>query len=571
MMLRRFLFDSGRAAVMERSDWVLRWLCLAYCVASLLVIVVPLGALFLRSFKDSSGVYVGLLNYLAYFKTSALFESFLNSLGVAVTTACIAVPMAFAFAYGLMRTHMPYKSFFRGVALVPLLIPGVLKAIALVYLFGNQGLLREWLFGQSLYGPIGIVLASVLWTFPFAVLILLTALSHVDQRLYQAAEVLKTPMWRVFVHVTWPSCRYGVTTAFLVVIVSVFTDFGIAKVIGGDFHVLATDIYKEVVGQQNFEMGAVISVMLLIPAVLVFVLERRVANKQVAQFTGRSLPFVAKKLLWRDSVFLVWCAFVTILIASVLVMAQFASLVKFWPYNLSLTLDHYEFQIEGVGWENFTNSLWMASLAASFGTCVVFIGAYVVDKARRDRLLRKVLQLLMLLPMAIPGLVLGLAYLIFINIPGNPAGWLYGGMAILVMSTVTHLYSVPHLTCLTALKGLGPEIESVGLSLNTPLTAMLTRVTLPVCLAALFDVWIYIFLRAMTTLSAVIFLYSPENKLASIAVIHMDETGRVASAAAMAMLLVYVCIGVRLLHYWLSQTLLLKFQPWRTATNRSVI
>ena len=559
------LFTRGKPQIMERSDWLVRCVCVAYCVAALCTIVLPVGALFLRSLNNANGVYVGLQNYLTYFGSSALFDSFLNSLLVSLVTATIVVPMAFAYAYGLLRTRMPYKSFFRGVALIPLLIPGVLKAIALVYLFGNQGLLREWLFGHPLYGPIGIVGASVIWTFPFAVLIMLTALQHVDQRLYHAAAVLKTSAWRTFLHVTWPSCRYGVTTAFLVVTVSVFTDFGIAKVIGGDFRVLATDIYKEVVGQQNFEMGAVISVMLLIPAIFVFLLERRVAGKQVAQFTGRSLPYTPKPSAWRDGVFLGWCIAVTLFIASVLGMAQFASLVKFWPYNLSLTFSHYEFEIEGVGWMNFTNSIWMATLAASVGTLVIFIGAYIVEKARRDVWLRKALQLLMLLPMAIPGLVLGLAYLIFINTPGNPAGWLYGGMAILVISTVTHLYSVPHLTCLTALKGLDREIESVGLSLNTSVVRMLTQVTLPVCLAALLDVWLYIFLCAMTTLSAVIFLYSSDTKLASIAVIHIDETGRVASAAAMAMLLVYVCLVVRLAHHLIAQKVLRKFQPWRAS------
>jgi iron(III) transport system permease protein len=558
------LFARSKPQIMERSDRLVRWVCVAYCVAALCTIVLPVGALFLRSLKNSDGAYVGLQNYLTYFGTSALFDSFLNSLLVSLVTAALVVPMAFAYAYGLLRTCMPFKSFFRGVALIPLLIPGVLKAIALVYLFGNQGLLREWLFGHPLYGPIGIVGASVIWTFPFAVLIMLTALQHVDQRLYHAAAVLKTSAWRTFLHVTWPSCRYGVTTAFLVVTVSVFTDFGIAKVIGGDFRVLATDIYKEVVGQQNFEMGAVISVLLLIPAVLVFLLERRVASKQVAQFTGRSLPYTPKPSALRDGVFLGWCIAITGLIASVLGMAQFASLVKFWPYNLSLTFAHYEFEIEGVGWMNFANSIWMATLAASIGSFIIFIGAYVVEKARRDIWLRKGLQMLMLLPMAIPGLVLGLAYLIFINTPGNPAGWLYGGMAILVISTVTHLYSVPHLTCLTALKGLDREIEAVGLSLNTPVARMLTQVTLPVCLAALLDVWLYIFLCAMTTLSAVIFLYSPDTKLASIAVIHIDETGRVASAAAMAMLLVYVCLAVRLAHHLIAQKVLRKFQPWRT-------
>lgn len=208
------LFARSKPQIMERSDWLVRWVCVAYCVAALCTIVLPVGALFLRSLNNADGAYVGLQNYLTYFGTSALFDSFLNSLLVSLVTATIVVPMAFAYAYGLLRTCMPFKSFFRGVALIPLLIPGVLKAIALVYLFGNQGLLREWLFGHPLYGPIGIIGASVIWTFPFAVLIMLTALQHVDQRLYHAAAVLKTSAWRTFLHVTWPSCRYGVTTAF---------------------------------------------------------------------------------------------------------------------------------------------------------------------------------------------------------------------------------------------------------------------------------------------------------------------------------------------------------------------
>ena len=165
--------------------------------------------------------------------------------------------------------------------------------------------------------------------------------------------------------------------------------------------------------------------------------------------------------------------------------------------------------------------------------------------------------------MAIPGLVLGLAYLIFINQPGNPFGFLYGGMSILVISTVTHLYSVPHLTSLTALKGLDKEIESVGKSLKTSFWRLFSSVTIPVCLPALFDIWIYLFLRSMTTLSAVIFLYTSETMLASIAVIHIDETGRVASAAAMAMLIVYTCIAVRLVHYVVTTKVVNHSANWR--------
>ncbi len=548
----------------DRSDRWLSVVLLTYCFAAVLTIVLPIGILVLRSLRDTKGQFVGLANYSIYFSTQTLFSSFFNSLFVAGMTSLIVIPLAFLYAYGLTRSRMHCKGFFKGIAFVPLLIPGILKAIALIYLFGNQGLFKDYLFGHSIYGPLGMIVASVVWTFPHAALIMLTAMMHADQRLYHAAEILHASQTRTFLTVTWPTCRYGVITAFLVVFISVFTDFGIAKVIGGDFNILATDIYKEVVGLQNFEMGAVISVVLMIPAILVFALERMVANRQSSQLTARSVPYQPKPSCPRDTFYFLFCSLIALCILGILGMAQYAALVKFWPYNLSLTLQNYVFQIEGVGWSNFTNSLLMSFLVASFGCVISFLGAYIVEKPRHDSGLRKALQMLMLLPMAIPGLVLGLAYLMFINQPGNPFGFLYGGLSILVVSTVTHLYSVPHLTSLTALKGLDKEIESVGKSLNTSFWCLFSRVTIRVCLPALFDIWIYLFLRSMTTLSAVIFLYASETMLASIAVIHIDETGRVASAAAMAMLIVYTCLAVRLLHYAVTTQIIARTVKWRS-------
>jgi iron(III) transport system permease protein len=557
---------AGRARdrlLRERSDRLMLGLMLFYSLVLLVCIALPMSTLLQRSVLDASGDWVGLANYRKYIESGAFLGSLRNSVWVATATCLLVIPTAFAYAWALSRSCMMGKGFFKAAVYVPLLIPGILKAIALIYLFGNQGLLNSWMLGGSIYGSVGVVVASVMWTFPHAVLIILISLLNSDRRLYQAAEILQAGRWRSFWHVTWPACRYGVITAALSVFVMVFTDFGIAKVIGGNYNLLATDIYKEVVGLQNFEMGAVISVVLLLPAVVVFALERHVAGKQGSQLTGRSLPLHLKPQPVRDWACFTFCAALVGLMLVVLAIAQFAALIKFWPYNLSFTLDNYVFDMEGVGWQNFWNSLRLSTWAATLGTVVIFLGAYLVEKPRFDTGLRKGLQLAMLLPMAIPGLVLGLAYLLYINQPGHPAGWLYGGMAILVISTVTHLYSVPHLTALTALKALGHEIELVGLSLNVPVWRTLWQVTVRACAPALLDIWLYLFLRAMTTLSTIIFLYTSETKVAAIAVIHIDETGATASAAAMAMLIVYACLAVRLLHHVVSEKLLVKLQGWR--------
>ncbi len=554
-----------RKPVLDRDDWIVRGAVIFFIGLFVVALVAPLSIMITRSFRDADGAFVGLANYVLYFETPTLFQSINNSFFVAGVSTGIVIVLAFLYAYALTRTMMPFKGFFRVMAFIPLLSPSLLKAIALIYWFGNQGVLKEVLMGESIYGPIGIIMASVFWTFPHAIIIISTALLISDARLYETAEALQTSRLRTFLTVTLPGARYGIISAIIVVFILVFTDFGVPKVIGGNFNVLATDIYKEVVGQQNFEMGAVVSVILLIPAVAAFAIDRIVTRRQVALLSARSVPYQPKPNKWLDRGMLAYCALVTLLALSVIGMAQFAALVKFWPYNLELTLDNYDFEFSGAGWENFYNSLRMAFLTAAVGTVIVFVGAYLVEKPRGSGPARQALQFFALMPMAVPGLVLGLSYIYFFNHPDNPIGFVYGTIVILVINTVTHFYTVSHITAVTALKQMDKEFEAVSASLKIPLFRGFIRVTVPVCLPAILDISIYLFLNAMTTVSAVIFLYGPGTKMASVAAIHMEELGEVAGAAAMAMLIVYACIVVRLLHLVITRGLLRRVQAWRQA------
>ena len=168
-----------------------------------------------------------------------------------------------------------------------------------------------------------------------------------------------------------------------------------------------------------------------------------------------------------------------------------------------------------------------------------------------------------MLPMAVPGMVLGLAYIFFFNNPANPLHTIYGSMAILVICTITHFYTVSHLTALTALKQMDREFEPVAASLKQPFHKLFFRVTLPVCLPAILDISIYLFVNAMTTVSAVVFLYSTHTQLASVAVLNMDDAGDVAPAAAMGMMIFYTNIAARLIHALVSRFLLSRTQIWR--------
>lgn len=424
---------------------------------------------------------IGLENFSTYFSTPALAQSIYNSMLMAAISTVVTVSIAFALAYGLTRSCMPLKGLFRGILTIPILVPSLLPGIALVYLFGNQGVFKDWLLGYSIYGPIGIVIGSVFFTLPHAFLIILTALSVADARHYEAAASLKAGKWRTFRTVTVPGARYGIVSAAFVVFTLVITDFGLPKVIGGQYGMLAVDIYKQVIGQQNFEMGAVVSVILLVPAVLAFAVDRRMQKRQVALLSARAVPYAPKPNVRVDAPCFAFACLVSLFILGMIAMCQVAAVVKFWPYDLTLTTKNFAFDLmDGGGWAAYGNSIRLALLTALFGSLVVFAGAYMVEKADGFRFGRGLFHFLAMMPMAVPGMVLGLAYIFFFNNPANPLNPIYGTMTILVVCTVTHFYTVAHLTALTALKQMDPEFESVAASLKQPFHRLFFRVTVPV-------------------------------------------------------------------------------------------
>ena len=527
----------------------------------------PMYAILSKSVENKDGIFIGFENYQSYFSNPALVYSIYNSLFVSIITMVITITLAFIFAYALTKSRMAAKGMFRSIAMIPILVPSLLSAISLIYLFGKQGIFRELLMGYEIYGPIGIIIAEVFYTFPHALLIIITALSIGDARLYEAAKVLRSKSIRTFFTVTLPSAKYGVISAAFVVFTLVITDFGIPKVIGGQFNVLAVDVYKQVIGQQNFEMGAVVSVVLIFPALLAFVVDRIVQRKQVAILTSRSVvhePIQNKKF---DTIMFVYCSVISVLILTIIGMCLYASLVTFWPYNLALSLKNYQFDLmDGGGWDSYYNSIRMACYTAFFGTILVFVGAYFVEKSRSVKTGRSILHLLSMMPMAIPGLVLGLAYIFFFNHPDNPLNFIYGTMAILVICTITHFYTVSHLTALTSLKQIDNEFEHVSSSLKQPFYKTFFKVTVPISLPAIFEIGIYFFVNAMTTVSAVVFLYSSKTNLASVAVLNMDDAGDIAPAAAMGMMIFYTNAAVRIIYVLITKKVLVKFQKWRTKT-----
>lgn len=542
-------------------------LLLLCCVALALFLLGPLAAILVKSVQDKDGAFVGLLHFRDYFATPALRQSIWNTLWVATTVTAITVPAAFLYAYALTRSRMPGKLVFRMVALTPILAPSLLSSISFIQWFGTQGVLKHLLGGASVYGPIGIILSSIYATFPHALMIVLTALLLSDGRLYEAAESLRTPVWRKFFTITLPGAKYGLVSAAMVVFSYTVSDFGIPKVIGGNFNILAIDIFKQVIGQQNFNRGAVVSLVLLLPVLVAFLVDWWMQGRMHSQFSSRAVPYVPKRKPWFDGAMLLYCALVATLMLLVLGMAVYTSFIKLWPYDLSFSLRHYQFGlIDGGVISSFFNSLKMALFTAVFGTAFIFATAYLLEKTRGAGWTKRAVRLLAAVPMAVPGMVLGLGYILFFNHPDNPLGILYQTMTILVLSTVVHYYTSSHLTAVTALKALDNEFEAVSASLKVPFYKTFFRVTVPVCLPAILDIGRYLFVNAMVTISAVVFLYSPDTQLAAVAILNLDEAGEIGAAAAMATLIVVASTLVCIVYALVTRFLLTRTQQWRATS-----
>ena len=516
-----------------------------FLAAFFIVLAGPLFSLFSKAFLDQAGGFVGLDNYRRYFSTPALAASIVNTLDIALVSSLFSLWLALAYAYALTRTNIKGKTFFKYAALLPIFMPTIVHALGLIYLFGRQGLITALGFKLEIYGRTGIILSEIIYTFPPAFIMFYVALETADNRLYEAADSLGCSAVTKFFKITLPGLKFTLVNVFFVCFTLAFTDFGAPKVLGGSYNVLATDIYKQIAGQFNMNMGAVVGTLLLIPAFISFMVGGLADDRRAATLTAKSTRLKIKPGALRDTFFFIFCSLVTLALAALVLALLVGAFTTRYPYNLTPTLGNFKFNISTGGLVSYFNSLKMSFWTAVLGTLFVFSYAYLMEKARGLAWLKKAGRLMAVIPLALPGLVVGISFIFFFNNPANPLYFLYGTLAILVLSNILHYFSVPYLTATGALKKLDREIESAAESLNIPRWKTFLRVSVPLSLPALMEIILYFFVNSMVTVSALVFLYSSGFKVASIAIIHMEEAGDFAQAAAMSILILAVNLLVR--------------------------
>lgn len=509
----------------------------------LLFFVYPMAIVFLRSITESDGT-LGAGNYTAVLKSAGFWRATRHSLAMSGATTAIAVLAGFIIAMGLFRCQFRGKWVIRAAIVLPLLAPSLVQGLGLIFLLGRNGLVNR-LFGfeMEIYGFWGLLIANTLYALPQAVMIIGAALVLLDARVYEAAEVLGTPPLRQFRDLTLPASKFGILSAAFVVFTITITDFGNAAVIGGDYSVLATEIYSQVVGQRNFNMGAVVGIMLLLPTVASYYIERQASRRMKGQITSNVQRFIPVFAPLRDIPVAAICLIISAGIVAVIAIVVYASFVTLWPYNFALSFKHYDITLAG-GYSSLWMTIVISVFAALGGTLAVF--ALGVGLRRAPGVVARPLQVLAAMPAAVPGMVLGLAYILTFNSTATPLYLLYGTAALIAIVNFYHYHTQAFLTVQTGFRQFPGALEEAAGSLGAGMGRISRDVIAPFMTPMLVSVLFFLFMRSMVTLSAVIFLTTPDLSVAAVTIMRLDDAGLTSQAAAFSTCVMLVVAGALL-------------------------
>jgi len=510
---------------------------------------------------------VGLDHYRSFLTEERFLRAGRNSLVLSLTSSALAVVLAYALAFGVNRGGLRFPTLTRAAVLVPLVSPPVILAFAAILLFGRQGLVTRGLLDSALglihaektnlYGASGVVLAQVLSYLPHAFIVLENVLSQQDARVEEAAASQGATSWQVFSRVTVALTFPGIVRAFLLVFIQCMTDFGNPLVIGRDIPVLAGIIYDEILGFQNKPLASALCMWLLLPtltAYLLFeVLGRRRRFATSAGTGGRlELPVPRAARITLEGI----AALVLLLIGSLYLVVVAGSFVRVWGIDFTLTLDHYLRVDPGLAQLHGLPTVWtsvkIAGFAAPFGGLLSLVIAYLVERVRPPG--GNAIGFVALLPAVLPGVILGIGYLIFFNNPfGLSSLALTGTGAILVINILFANLYVGVLAGRAALQRLDPAVEEAAEALGASVAQTFRLVTLPMIRRVLTLSTLYVFVHGITTLSAVIFLVSPEHKLASVGIFIAAETAHYGIACATSTAVLVIVLGAMALAWMIER------------------
>ena len=515
--------DNRRASARRRRVIDL-FIAAFFCVC----VIAPICAMFLRITPQAFDALI----HSRQFGAAAR-----NSITTSLTATVISVVLALAAAWSIQRTTIRFKPVFSMIFVIPMLVPSISHAFGLVTLFGANGLLTS-LFGidSGIYGFWGIVVGSVIYSFPVAFLMFSSILRYEDGLPYKAADILGISRIHQLTAITLPYLRKTLISVFFAVFTMTVTDYGVPLLIGGKQITLSVLMYNKAVGMLDYGTGSAIGALLLIPAVIAFAVD--LLNPENSQGTFVAEAVKPEKKTGRDVASYLFCILLSVCV--LLPILAFCVMVfeTKYPVDPTFTLYHIEKTVNRGAGEYFANSLIYAALTGLVGTAVAFVCAYMTARMRGK--FARAIHLLSLVSMAIPGLVLGLSYVIFFS--KTP---LYGTIAIILLVNSIHFFSSPYLMMYNTLSKVNENLEAVGLCLGVSRLRVIFDVIVPKVRDTILEMFSYFFVNAMMTISAVSFLAPPAPKPVALMINQFEAQLLMESAAFVSLMILAANVVVK--------------------------
>lgn len=493
----------------------------------------------------------------------------INSIVLATLVGFLSTLLGLVLALAAQRGHRDPEAqrrqgaLFRLMAVLPIVTPPFVIALALVVLFGRTGLVTGWLSSafdiprsRWIYGLTGVTLAQLLSFTPIAFMMLHAALAAISPSLEEAAQTLRASRWRVMRTVTWPLLRPALANAFLLGFVESMADFANPIVLAGNYEVLSTKIFFAVAGAQHDPgRAAVLAAVLLAFTLAAFALQQRwLGRASYVSVTGKGdggLPAVLPDGLRRGCVGLSWL-WIGFTLACYAVIAVGGFVKDIGRGDMTLSLKHlgdgfgidwgpHGLLFSGSAWDSFFTTVTVAGVAAPLTAIVGLLSAYVITRHRFVG--RGAFEFLTLVAFAVPGTVIGVAYIVAFNVPPLE---LTGGMAILVICFVFRNMPVGVRAGVAALAQIDRSLDEASSTLRAGTLTTLRRVVIPLLRPAIVTTLVFSFTHAMTAVSAVIFLATAKYNLATVYIIGRVEAGEYPLAIAYSTVLIVFMLAVLL-------------------------
>lgn len=471
-----------------------------------------------------------------------------NSLVATTLATAISVGLAILLSWLLNRSNIRFKGLLTVLFTVPMLIPSISHGMGLVLLFGDNGLITHLLgININLYGLTGIVMGSVLYSFPVAFLMFNDIFRYEDYTVYEAAEVLGLSKYQQFKCITMVNLNRPLISGIFAVFTMVFTDYGVPLVVGGKTMTLPVYIYREVIGLLDFSKGAVIGAILLVPAFIAFIVD--LINKDKGSNSTVTKAYVIKKNIWRDVVATILCWSLVIFICMPIVAFIYLTFVNKYPIDLSLSFAHIQEAMK-LGVDMYLiNSLCISMLTGMLGTAVSYYTAFLTARSKKN-FSNMLLHMISMLSLAIPGVVLGLSYVLFFH-----NSMIYGTLVILVTVNCIHFFASPYLLAYNSLKQFNENLEDVAETLGIPKWRMLWDVYIPGTKETIAEMFSYFFVNGMVTISAVSFLANFKNMPLALLIPQFDSQSLIEATAFISVLILFVNAILKGVIYYVRRTL----------------